>query len=275
MVEQFKQVPIDLIHPGRYQPRTVFPEASLSELAQTVREQGIVEPVVLRPHPEIDRHFELIAGERRWRAAQRAGLSKVPAMIRDLDDEAAAAQALVENLQREDLNPVDKAAAMARMCEQFQWTHAEVGQAMGVGRVSVTRQLRILQLPESVLDHVRCGALTEGHARVLTTLPDDFALSLARQAVRTSLSVRALERRVKQSLNQTNDRARSEAQVGDPDIRNYATELGERIGFPVTVEKHKDDYRLTVRNDGWTVRIEASGLEALEDAVERFLSPPR
>jgi ParB family chromosome partitioning protein len=183
------------IRPNPYQPRERFDEEQLNELTESIREVGILQPVLVRP---VGDEFELIAGERRWRAARRLGIGRMPALVRESDDVAALEQALVENVHRADLNALEEAAAYQQLIEDFSLTHEAVATRVGRSRTAVTNTLRLLQLPPSVQRHVRDGALSMGHARALLGTPDrSLQEALASQAVREGWSVRAIEQAVR------------------------------------------------------------------------------
>jgi ParB family chromosome partitioning protein len=189
--DALKNLPLELIRPGRYQPRSVFDEVRLEELAASIRAQGVVQPVVVR---EVEKGkdgstYELIAGERRWRAAQLAGLQDLPAVIRDVPDEASVAMSLIENIQREDLNPLEEASALKRLIDEFRITHREAAEAVGRSRASVSNLLRLLELMQEVKDMVDGRQLEMGHARALLSLDQDLQLQAAREVVHKKLSV--------------------------------------------------------------------------------------
>ena len=187
-----RDLPITSITPNPNQPRQHFDEESLGSLSDSIREVGVLQPVLVRPRE--DGTFELIAGERRWRAAKRAGLATIPSLVRNADNSAALAQAIVENVQREQLNPLEEAAAYNQLIDDFSLTHDEVAQRVGKSRASVSNTLRLLQLPPSIQRYLRDGTLRMGHARALLATPDRaFQEQLARRAVSEDLSVRAVE----------------------------------------------------------------------------------
>ena len=167
--EALQTLPVDRLRPGRYQPRTKMDDASLAELADSIREQGIMQPILVRPVE--GGRFEIVAGERRWRAAQKAGLREVPALVKAVPDQAALALALIENIQREDLDPIEEARGLARLIDEFGITHDEAAKAVGRSRSAVSNLLRLTQLPKPVQDYVQDGALDMGHARALLALP--------------------------------------------------------------------------------------------------------
>lgn len=223
-------LPIDRVRRGRYQPRRHFDPDSLQELADSISAQGMVQPVVVRP---VEDGYELVAGERRWRAAQMAGLHEIPAVIRELDEPAAAAVALIENIQREDLNPLEQARAMARLIEDFGLTHQQVAQAVGRSRAAVSNLLRLQELHEDVKELVETGRLEMGHARALLGLDSERQRALARQVVRRSLTVRQTEALVRQEL-EGKGRTR-DVPKKDADTRRLEQDLSERLGAQVTI----------------------------------------
>jgi ParB family chromosome partitioning protein len=180
--DELRLLPVDLLQRSPFQPRTDFDAASLKELADSIRAQGIVQPVLVRPTPKQDR-FEIIAGERRWRAAQLAGLHEVPALVRKIDDRAAMCLSLIENIQREDLNPLDQARALSRLLEEFDMTHDAVAEAVGRSRSTVTNLLRLLELDPQVRKLVEARQLEMGHARALLALPKPSQLAAAKVVV--------------------------------------------------------------------------------------------
>ena len=223
-------LPIDRIHRGRYQPRRHFDQDGLRELADSISAQGMVQPVVVRP---VQEGYELIAGERRWRAAQMAGLHEIPAVVRDLDDQAAAAVGLIENIQREDLNPLEQARAIDRLIEDFGLTHQQVAQAVGRSRAAVTNLLRLQELDEVVKEMVETGQLEMGHARALLGLRGERQRALARQVVKRGLTVRQTEALVRQ---QADGGTRTRPAAGkDADTRRLEQDLSERLGAQVTI----------------------------------------
>jgi len=231
--EVLQSLPLDLIRPGRFQPRSVFDQERLSELADSIRAQGVVQPIVVRPLEEGDGDYELIAGERRWRAAQIAGLERIPAVVRDVPDEVSVAMALIENIQREDLNPLEEATALRRLIDDFSMTHQEAADAVGRSRTAVTNLLRLLELMQEVKDMIDMRLIEMGHARALLSLDDDLQVQAAREVVRKRLSVRETEnlvRRLQQSKKQKGHRR------VDPDILALQNRLGEALGARVHIQ---------------------------------------
>jgi ParB family chromosome partitioning protein len=223
-------VDIDLIEPSPYQPRTRFREESLAELAQSIQATGIVQPLVVRP---IASRFQLLAGERRWRAAQRAGLSRVPVVVREVSDQAALEITLVENIQREDLNPVEEARAFERFMNEFHLTQEEVAARTGKDRTTVANAVRLLRLDKSVMDLIEDGRVTAGHGRALLGITDaKIRLALARRAARGGLTVRQIER-----LASRRSRAATASPVPalDPNTRSALEQLQQSLGTRVTL----------------------------------------
>ena len=234
--DELRHLPLDLIRPGRYQPRSVFDQEKLSELADSIRAQGVVQPVVVRPLGG-NEGFELIAGERRWRAAQIAGLERIPAVVRDVPDEVSVAMALIENIQREDLNPLEEATALRRLIDDFSMTHQEAADAVGRSRAAVSNLLRLLELMQEVKDMIDLRLIEMGHARALLSLDNDLQVQAAREVVRKRLSVRDTEnlvRRLQQS-RQRNGKSQGQRRV-DPDILRLQNELGEALGARVHIQ---------------------------------------
>lgn len=238
---QLAEIPVDLIRRGKYQPRRDMHPEGLEELANSIKVQGVMQPIVVRAIGEADGEtlYEIIAGERRWRATQQAGLDAIPAIIRDVPDEAAIAMALIENIQREDLNAMEEAMALQRLKDEFELTHQEVADAVGKSRVTVTNLLRLTTLQIDVQKMLERGDLEMGHARALLSLPDHEQKTAAKEVVAKTLSVRQTEALVRRLLQQkeaaiktkdTEDKNRI-----DPDIRHLQDSLSEKIGVPVTL----------------------------------------
>jgi len=229
--DELRNLPLDVIQPGRFQPRSVFDEEKLAELADSIRAQGVVQPVVVRPVG--DDQFELIAGERRWRAAQLAGIDSIPAVVRDVPDEASLAMSLIENIQREDLNPLEEATALRRLIDDFQMTHQEAADAVGRSRAAVSNLLRLLELMQEVKDMIDMRLIEMGHARALLSLDDDLQVQAAREVVHKRLSVRDTEnlvRRLQQAKKKKGSRR------VDPDILSLQNRLGETLGARVRIQ---------------------------------------
>lgn len=231
--ELVREISVDLIRRCAFQPRRHFDEAALRELADSIESQGLIQPIVVRPKGD---GYELVAGERRWRAMQLAKRHSIAAIVRELDDAAAAAHALIENIQRKDLNPVEEAEALNRLLQEFGMTHAEVAQSVGRSRAAVSNLLRLLELAGEVKAMLERGELSMGHARALLPLDAADQLALAQQVVRDGLSVRATETLVKQRLTGEAKQAKSAA-VEDPNIRELADNLSQRLGAKVSIKQ--------------------------------------
>ena len=232
VAEILRSLPVERIQRGRYQPRQDFREDTLQELAASIRVQGVVQPVLVRPLGG-DR-YELIAGERRWRAAQLVGLHEVPAVIREVPDQAAIAVALIENIQREDLNPLEEAAALQRLISEFQLTHQQAADAVGRSRTAVTNLLRLLELSEDVRQLVMTRKLDMGHARALLPLSPALQREAAHQVLLRGLSVRETEQ-LAQRLQQSNAAPTLPVKPIDPDIHLLQNDLSQRLGARVQV----------------------------------------
>ena len=225
-----RDLPLDRIRPGAYQPRSVFDQARLEELAESIRQQGVIQPVVVRALADGD--FELIAGERRWRAAQLAEIDAIPAVVREVSDETAVAMALVENIQREDLNPLEEATALRRLVDEFQLTHQEAAEAVGRSRSAVSNLMRLLELAGPVRELIDQGRLEMGHARALLALPETQQAAAAREIMGRQLSVRETEALVKRLLQPGKPRSKAV----DPDILRLQDELTEKLCAKVRIQ---------------------------------------
>jgi ParB family chromosome partitioning protein len=228
------QLAIDLIQRGRYQPRRHFDEDKLRELADSIGAQGMVQPIVVRKI-EGDK-YEIIAGERRWRAAQLTGLADVPVVIKDVDDQTAMAMALVENIQRDDLNPLEEATALHRLLEEFALTHQQIAQAVGKSRTMVSNLLRLLELTAEAKSLLEQGQIEMGHARALLALKGDAQSRAAAEVARKGLSVRATEALVRQ-LSAENRANKTKPQAEDPNVRSLLEDLGSRLGARVALQQ--------------------------------------
>ena len=230
---ELRDIALDVIQRGRYQPRRDMDPAALQELADSIRQQGVMQPVVVRPLTA--ERFELIAGERRWRAAQMAGLEAIPAIIRDVSDEAAIAMALIENIQRENLNPIEEAFALQRLQDEFGLTQAQVAEAVGKSRTTITNLLRLIGLTEDVRLMLEHGDLEMGHGRAMLTLAPEQQMQVARQVVARSLSVRQTESLVRQLQQEKLDSGKVAKPRVDPNIRALQDDLAERLGARVAI----------------------------------------
>lgn len=221
------------VSPGRFQPRQDISDESLEELAASIESQGLMQPIVVRPRPAGG--YELIAGERRWRAAQKAGLEHIPVVVKDVDDHRALAMALIENIQREDLNPLEEAYALQRLVEEFELTQQEVANTVGKSRTTVTNLLRLLSLVGAVRELVRSGALEMGNARALLSLSENEQERVARIVVSRGLSVRQTEAMVRRLTKKSGQGAPARTEAGDPDTRALERELSDVLGAPVAI----------------------------------------
>jgi len=224
------EIPVDQICRGRYQPRREMDSDTLEELANSIRAQGVMQPIVIRP---VETGYEIIAGERRWRAAQMAGLNAIPAVIRDVPDEAAIAMALIENIQRENLNPVEEAIALQRLQQEFELSQQEVAEAVGKSRSAVANLLRLLNLSDEVKTFLERGDIEMGHARAFLPLTAELQLKAAREVVAKGLSVRdaeALARRLQQPTSE-----QQQAEAANEHLSQIAQQLSEHFAAKVTL----------------------------------------
>jgi ParB family transcriptional regulator, chromosome partitioning protein len=249
-----RQLPIDLIDPNPSQPRMNFDEDALRELADSIRGQGVLQPILVRPNPEVRGRYQIIAGERRWRAAAIAELHEIPVNCRELSDAESAAAALIENLQRENLNPIEEAEGYQRLIENFGLTHEALGNAVSKSRAHVGNIVRLLTLPETVRDKVRSGALTLGHARAMLTLRDPA--KIAAEVVTRGLSVRQTEHLVQRTL------AEKSPVKTEPDTARVERDLATQIGYRVKVAA-------SPRGEG-SLTIWFTDLFQLDDLISRL-----
>ncbi len=249
---------VTALQPGKYQPRTRMDPDSLNELAASIKAQGVMQPILVRPIGA--GRYEIVAGERRWRAAQLAGIYEVPALVRDIADEAALAMSLIENIQRENLNPLEEAAGLQRLIDEFGMTHQQAADAVGRSRPAASNLLRLLHLAKSVQECLFSGELDMGHARALLPLSKADQARLAVQVVHKGLSVRETERLVGRELNPPAKKTSS--QKADRDLLRLEEELADAIGAPV---------KLTANKTGaGTLAIRFAGLEQLDGIIARL-----
>ncbi len=254
----FRMIPIERLRPNPRQPRQIFEEAELESLAASIREKGVVQPLVAR---DADDGYEIVAGERRWRAAQRAGLHDVPVLIRSLTDLEALEIALVENLQRRDLRPLEEAEAYARLIRDYNHRQEDVAAALGKSRSHIANMIRLLELPDRIKALVNEGTLSAGHARALLSAPD--AENLAREVAQRKLNVRQTERLVRDAIRGKTRPAGSLVQQ-DPNLAALETELGRTLGLKITIKP---------RGAGGTLTVSYGSLEQLETVVSRLRGP--
>ncbi|MEE9357451.1 ParB/RepB/Spo0J family partition protein [Candidatus Vondammii sp. HM_W22] len=233
---RLSNLPVDLIQRGRFQPRRDFNPDSLQELADSIAAQGVVQPIVVRPIPE--GRYEIIAGERRWRASQQAGLSNIPVVIRDVRDQVAMAMGLIENIQRDDLNPLEEAGAFHRLLNEFELTHQQIAKAVGKSRTTVTNLLRLLDLNADVKKFIEERMLDMGHARALLGLSDQVQSDAARQVVNRGLSVRETEKFVRRLQGVGPEKAETKSMAkDDPNVRKLESNLTEKLGARVKIQQ--------------------------------------
>ncbi|MED5391310.1 MAG: ParB/RepB/Spo0J family partition protein [Pseudomonadota bacterium] len=255
---ELRYLPVATIRPGRYQPRTNMDETALTELADSIRTHGVVQPIVVRETPAGD--YELIAGERRWRAAQMAGLDVIPSVVRRVADEIALAVGLIENIQRENLNPVEEANGLRRLLDEFGLTHQQVADSIGRSRAAVSNLLRLLNLDPAVRAHLENGRLEAGHARAILSLPREQQLAAADTVIQQRLSVRQTEQLVRRYLSGKRKEKRKTAPK-DADLRHLEEELSQQLAATVSLEQ---------RGQGGRVIIEYNSLDELEGILERL-----
>lgn len=230
--KHLREIPVELVQRGKYQPRRDMDQEALEELAESIRQQGVMQPIVVRPVSES--HFEIIAGERRWRASQLAGLDRVPAIVRDVPDEAAIAMALIENIQRENLNAMEEAIALQRLQDEFELTQAQVAEAIGKSRSTVTNLLRLMNLNNDVKLMLEHGDLEMGHGRALLGLPEDQQLLAANQINAKSMSVRQTEALVRKLIENPGTKKRK-VESKDPNIQRLETDIAEKLGAAIEI----------------------------------------
>jgi len=257
--EELARIPVASLRPGKYQPRTRMDEASLAELAESIKSRGVIQPIVVRPAG--GDQYEILAGERRWRAARLAGLQHVPAVVRDVPDEAALGIGLIENIQREDLNPLEEASGLKRLIEEFHLTHEQVATAIGRSRVGVTNLLRLLELAPAVQSLVQDGAIDMGHARALLALSKARQVEVAQRVAAEGLSVRETERLVQEATNAPR-KGKAAGPRLDADGRRLQEELAESLGATVHLKPR-------VGGRG-SVVIDYASLDQLQGLVKRL-----
>ncbi len=255
------QVPVGNLRPNILQPRKKFDETSLKELADSIREKGILQPILVRPIADLAEHYEIIAGERRWRAAQMARLHDVPVLVKDISDTESLELALIENIQRSDLNAMDEARGYAKLIDDFDHSQEDVGRVVGKSRSHVANMLRLLALPESVQHMLEDGRLTAGHGRTLITASDPE--SLAHQIVSGKLSVRDAEALAKGRKPQG---AKKPTAQKDPNTLALEEQLSDGLGLKVTITSHG--------LEGGVISVTYTTLDQLENVYLRLLTPP-
>ncbi len=254
-----REIPIELIHRNPDQPRQTFAEPELAELAESIRDKGVLQPILVRPSPRTAGEFEIVAGERRWRAAQRAGLSAIPALVRDLGDVEAFEIAIIENIQRADLNPMEEARAYSALMGQLQVTQEEAAKRVGKSRSHVANTLRLMQLPQGVQDHLVAGRLTAGHARALLTA--DNAEQLADRIVEQGLTVRDAEA-LTRGGGEAPKKASGPRKAKDADTASLEVDLEDALGMSVDIAD---------RGGAGEVKIRYASLEQLDEICRRLM----
>ena len=233
---QLKQIDVNLLKRGEYQPRRFIQEQDLQELAASIEKHGVMQPIVIRPIDDEQHLYEIIAGERRWRAAQLAGLTEIPAIVRDLTDQVAIALALIENIQRQDLNPIDQAMALQRFHDEFGLSHQEIAETVGKARTTVSNLLRLLTLAEPVKELMQQGLLDMGHARAILTLKAKDQLKVAQHVIEKNLSVRQTEQLVRDFNAPKQEKPKTAIA---PDIQQLTQRLSERFSADVKIDYNK------------------------------------
>lgn len=258
---ELQSLPAAELQPGKYQPRTRMDPGSLEELAASIKTQGVMQPILVRPIGALfdAKRYEIIAGERRWRAAQLAGLTSVPCLVREIPDEAALAMSLIENIQREDLNPLEEAAGIQRLIDEFEMTHQQAADAVGRSRPAASNLLRLLQLAPPVQELLMAGDIDMGHARALLPLDGAAQVGLANLIAARGLSVRETERLVHQALN---PKAKAETPPPDRDILRLEEDIADRIGATVKIKANK--------KGAGAVTIQFGSLDQLDGLLERL-----
>jgi len=259
-VRGIRKVAIDLIKANPKNPRRLFKEEDLEELAGSIRQHGMIQPVVVRPAPAGGSGYELIAGERRWRAAQKAGQHEIPVIIQDVTDREAMEIAIIENVQRQDLNPLEEAMGYDQLIQEFEYTQNDLASVIGKSRSHVANTLRLLKLPEPVKEYLNEGALTAGHARALIAAPDPAAL--AKRIVEEGMTVRSAETLAQATISEPHGRAKAAKPDKDADTRALEKRLSDALGLSVEI-RHKP-------NGSGEMRLGYANLDQLDDIIRRL-----
>ncbi|MEK0411551.1 MAG: ParB/RepB/Spo0J family partition protein [Methylophilaceae bacterium] len=249
------------LKPGKYQPRSIMQEEALHALSQSILKQGVMQPIIVRPIG--NNQYEIIAGERRWRAAKLANLNEVPVIIKNIPDESALAMALIENIQREDLNPLEEAVGIKRLIDEFNMTHEEAADAVGKSRVTVSNLLRLLTLTKPVQDRLLSGKIDMGHARALIGLEGSQQIMLCEEVIQKNLSVREVEALVKNLQNSyKKDKATLSPKKTNADVRQLEESLAETLGASVTIDAKK--------NGSGVLKVHYRNLEQLDEILKKI-----
>lgn len=257
--KELRLMPVEKLHPGRYQPRRVFDETAISDLVESVREKGVLQPLLVRPDPDAPGSYEIIAGERRWRAAQAASLHDVPVIVREMSDREALEVALIENLQRQDLTPLEEAEGYHRLQEEFSHTQEELAKTVGKSRSHVANMMRLLMLPPPIKDMLDRGDLTAGHARALLTARDP--LELAEQVASKGLNVRQTEKLVQKEVGKNGGKKGASKNTQDADIVALERDLTQLLGLKVSIH---------LAGRGGEISIHYGTLEQLDSILHRL-----
>ena len=258
---ELRHLPIELIQQGQYQPRKDMHQDALEELAASIKAQGVMQPIIVRPVG--NNQYEIIAGERRWRAAKLANLSEVPVIIKNIPDESALAMALIENIQREDLNPLEEAIGIKRLIDEFNMTHEEAADAVGKSRVTVSNLLRLLTLTKPVQDRLLSGKIDMGHARALIGLEGSQQIMLCEEVIQKNLSVREVEALVKNLQNSYKiDSQKTSPKKINADVRQLEESLAETLGASVTIDAKK--------NGSGILKVHYRNLEQLDEILKKI-----
>lgn len=262
-IESVQSIPLKHIQAGKYQPRTLMDEGALNELAQSIKSQGVMQPIIIRPIKKTRSiKYEIVAGERRFRAAEIAGLKEIPALVRVIEDKNAAIMALIENMQREDLNPLEEAQGVKRLIDEFDYTHEQAAQSIGRSRSATSNLLRLINLAESVQTMLLAGDIDMGHARTLLAVDPATQILLANEVVAKRLSVRETERLVSNFLSGELERnAAPQQRVGHVDIKRFETALADYLGTSVQIKAN-------AKNKGY-LQISFQNWEHLNDLLEK------
>jgi ParB family chromosome partitioning protein len=261
--DDIRRLPIDLLDPSPFQPRMNFDEDMLRDLAESIRTQGVLQPILVRPHPDVAARYQIIAGERRWRAAQRAGLHVVPIVPLDVSDDEALQLAIIENVQRSDLNPLEEAAGYQALVNEFQHSQDAIAKMVGKSRSHVANTLRLLKLPQSVQDYIGAGKISAGHARMLVGQPDPERL--AREIMDRGLNVRQVEALAQERAQASGKSIKSRQRVSkDADTAALERRLSDALGLTVAIDH---------RGQGGVLTIRYRDVEQLDEVIRRLETP--
>lgn len=262
-IKTMRHLPIEFLKRNRLNPRKTFSEADLEDLSNSIKEKGLLQPIMVRPAPGEKGNYEIVAGERRWRAAQKAGVHDVPVLIRDLTDSEALEFALIENVQRSDLNPLEEALGYRQLMDEFEYTQERMAEALGKSRSHIANTLRLLKLPESIQEHVRKGHLTAGHARTLVASKDPDAL--AQKIMNFDLNVREAEELARGGGAKGKSKGKSAPAEKSPNVIGLEKDLEEILGLKVEIDS---------KGEAGSLKISYSTLEQLDEVCARLATAP-